>query len=123
MPTYTDCNTPQAVIDLVDGKIENGCKFIGYLCGHTHQDDIWDAESNGAQLMYCITCATVAEHQNASDQYRGEDADAFNLVTIDTVHKQVKIVRGGGANMDILMRNRKWISFNYENGTVIGEDK
>ena len=123
MPTYTDCNTPQSVIDVVSAKISSGLHFIGYLVGHTHQDNIWDAENDRKQLMYCVTCAATSyapQWQN-SDQYRGADADAFNLVTIDTANTLIKIVRGGGADIDDHMRTRKAICFDYSTGTKVGE--
>lgn len=122
MPTLSDCNTPQTVIDAVATKISAGLKFIGYLCGHTHQDNVWDAENNGKQLMYCITCATVDEVQWVnSDQYRGFTADAFNIVTVDTAHTLVKIIRCGGADLDDHMRVRKAICFDYSTGQMVGE--
>ena len=117
------CNTPQDVIDTVATKITAGLHFIGYICGHTHQDNIWDAEDDGKQLMYTITCAAVtqvAQWRN-SDQHRDTDADAFNLVTIDTNRTLIKIVRGGGADIDDHMRTRKAICFNYSTGEKVGE--
>lgn len=122
MPTYDDCNTPQSVIDAVATAITGGLKFIGYIVGHTHQDNMWDAEDNGKQLMYCVTCAstTTAQWKN-SDQDRSENVDAYNIVTIDTTNTLVKIVRGGGADIDDHMRTRKAICFNYSTGEVVGE--
>jgi hypothetical protein len=124
MPIYTDCNTPQTVVDTVQTAISNGLKFIGYICGHTHQDNMWDAENNGKQLMYCITCAAVAQTAqwlNYSDQHRSDIEDAFNFVTIDTANTLVKIIRGGGADIDDHMRTRKAICFNYSTGEKVGE--
>lgn len=123
MPTRLDCNTPQAVIDVVASKITSGLKFVGYLVGHTHQDDVWDASGDGTQLMYCITCAVVTQQAQweDSDQHRDSTLDAFNLVTIDTSNTLVKIVRGGGADIDNKMRTRKAICFNYSTGEKIGE--
>lgn len=122
MPTWTDCNTPQTVIDTVADAITNGLHFIGYIVGHTHQDNIWDAEGDGKQLMYCITCGSVSKPQWInSDQYRSETADAYNLISIDTAHTLVKIIRGGGANIDDHMRTRKAICFNYSTGQIVGE--
>lgn len=123
MPTYQDCNTPQDVIDAVAEKISGGLKFAGYIVGHTHQDNIWDAEGDGTQLMYCITCAAVsnADQWKQSDQHRDDQNDAYNIVTIDTANTLVKIIRGGGANMDDHMRTRKAICFNYSTGEMVGE--
>lgn len=123
MPTHTDCDTPQVIIDAVASAITNGLKFVGYIVGHTHQDNIWDAENDGKQLMFCITCANVsgnAQWKN-SDQNRSTTEDAFNLVTIDTENTLVKIIRGGGADIDDHMRIRKAICFNYSTGTKVGE--
>lgn len=123
MPTQADCNTPQVVIDAVATAISNGLKFIGYIVGHTHQDNMWDAENDGTQLMYCITCAAVSQRAQwiNSDQNRSITEDAYNLVTIDTAHTLVKIIRGGGANIDDHMRTRKAICFNYSTGQMVGE--
>lgn len=123
MPTYSDCNTPQIVIDTVATAIGNGLKFIGYIVGHTHQDNMWDAENDGTQLMYCITCTAVSQRAQwiNSDQNRSITEDAYNLVTIDTANTLVKIVRGGGANIDDHMRTRKAICFNYSTGEMVGE--
>lgn len=122
MPTYNDCNTPQVVIDAVATAISSGLHFIGYIVGHTHQDNIWDAENDGTQLMYCVTCATTAAIQwRNSDQDRSNNVDAYNLITIDTANTLVKIVRGGGADIDDHMRTRKAICFNYSTGHIVGE--
>lgn len=123
MPTNSDCNTPQVVIDAVQTAINNGLHFVGYIVGHTHQDNIWDAENDGKQLMYCITCAAVAQmaQWTNSDQHRSDTEDAYNLVTIDTARTLVKIIRGGGADIDDHMRTRKAICFNYSTGAMVGE--
>lgn len=122
MPTRTDCNTPTEVIQTVATAITNGLHFIGYIVGHTHQDNIWDASGDGKQYMYCITCATVTKAQwITSDQYRSETADAYNLISIDTAHTLVKIIRGGGADIDDHMRTRKAICINYTTGEIVGQ--
>jgi len=99
MPVAVDCNTPDVVINTVATAIGNGLHFIGYICGHTHQDAIWDCPGDRSQLMYTVTCAAVdqtAQWAN-SDQYRSEELDAFNVLTIDTASTTIKILRGGGA--------------------------
>lgn len=121
MPTLTDCDTPQSIIDVVGTAIGNGLKFVGYIVGHTHQDNVWIAAEK--QLMYCVTCAAVtqvAQWEN-SDQDRSLALNAYNLITIDTTHSLVKIVRGGGADIDDHMRTRKAICFDYSTGTKVGE--
>lgn len=123
-PTYTDCNTPQAIIDIVAEKITSGLHFCGYIVGHTHQDNIWVADAAGKQLMYCVTTArsTGTDYWKNSDQHRDDTLDAYNVVTIDTRNTLVKIIRGGGADMDDHMRPRKMICFNYSTGEIVGEE-
>lgn len=123
MPVHSDCNTPQTVIDTVATKISAGLHFIGYIVGHTHQDDIWDAEGDGKQLMYCVTCANVKQDAqwNQQDLMRSTTQDAYNLVTIDTNNTLVKLIRGGGADIDMNMRTRKAICINYSTGQIVGE--
>ena len=120
----TSCNTPQTVIDAVATAIGNGLDFIGYIVGHTHQDGVWDAEGDGTQMMYCITCAAVsyAPQWKNSDQQRSTTMDAYNLVTIDTNNKLVKIVRGGGADVDDKMRPRRMLCISYDTGTIVGQE-
>lgn len=123
MPEYSDCNTPQVVIDTVAKKIQEGLRFIGYLVGHTHQDGVWDAEGDRTQLMFCVACSAVeqkAQWVNA-DLFHSESEDAYNLVTVDTTNTLIKIIRGGGADIDNYMRTRKAICFNYSTGELIAE--
>ena len=121
MPTRTDCNTPDTVVNTVASAITSGLHFVGYLVGHTHQDNVWDATGDGTQLMYCVTCAAVSwqgQWQN-SDMTRSASLDAYNIVTIDTTKSRIKIVRGGGANIDDRMRKREALSVDYSTGKVI----
>lgn len=53
--------------------------------------------------------------------HRDEQHDAFNLLTIDTSRTLVKIIRGGGADIDDHMRTRKAICFDYSSGEKVGE--
>ena len=118
------CNTPQEVIDAVASAITGGLHFVGYLCGHTHQDNVWDAAGDGTQLMYGITCAATTSRAQwtNSDQDRTGEQDAFNIVTIDPARTLIKIIRGGGANVDDHLRSRKTICIDYSTNTIISEN-
>ena len=117
------CNTPQGVIDAVASAITGGLKFIGYLCGHTHQDNVWDAAGDGSQLMYGITCAATTSRAQwtNSDQDRTGEQDAFNLITIDPARTLVKIIRGGGADTDDHLRSRVAICIDYSTGQIVSQ--
>lgn len=123
MPTYNDCDTPQVIIDTVANAIQSGLHFIGYICGHTHQDGIWDATGDRSQLMYCVTCANSGEAGwRNSDQRRSEEQDAVNVIVIDTEKSLIKIVRAGGANRAEYMQTRDTLIIDYSTGTILGDD-
>ena len=42
--------------------------------------------------------------------------------TIDTNNKLVKIVRGGGADVDDKMRPRRMLCINYSTGAIVGQE-
>lgn len=121
MPVNVDCNTPDVVINTVATAIGNGLHFIGYICGHTHQDAVWDCTGDRSQLMYTVTCAAVDQTAQwiDSDQYRTDEQDAFNVLTIDTASTTIKILRGGGANTDVDLRPRVSMVINYSTGKII----
>ena len=118
-PVYADCDTPSIVIETVAAAITAGLQFIGYIVGHTHQDGIWLAAPG--QLMYCATCGAVAQTAQwaTSDQHRDIQHDAYNIITVDTGRHLVKLVRGGGANADLYLRDRKSLVIDYVAGTVV----
>ena len=117
------CNAPQSVIDAVASAITGGLHFVGYLCGHTHQDNIWDAAGDGTQLMYGITCAATTSRPQwvNSDQDRTGEQDAFNLITIDPARTLIKIIRGGGADVDDCLRSRVSICIDYSTGQILSQ--
>ena len=121
MPIEKDCTLPNSVVDTVKTSIDGGLHFVGYICGHTHQDDIWVCAGDNRQLMYCIATSNV-ENINQwknTDLWHGENCNAYNLVTINTSTKTVCIIRGGGANADKFIRERKLICIDYAHAKLI----
>lgn len=123
MPVNSDCDLTDEITSLVAEKIKRGLNFAGYICGHTHQDAVWDVYGDGTQLMYCVTCANISNpaQWRDCDLARGKGLDAYNFVTVDTANRLVKLVRGGGADCDCFMRSRKALCVSYETGKIIGE--
>lgn len=121
MPIEKDCTLPNSIVDTVKTAIDGGLHFVGYICGHTHQDDIWVCAGDSRQLMYCIATSNV-ENINQwknTDLWHGENCNAYNLVTINTSTKTLCLIRGGGANADKFVRERKMICFDYANAKII----
>lgn len=132
------CALSESVVELVKAKITAGCNFVGYLVGHTHKDDIWQAPDDPRQFFFTITCATWSQtadqarevdrssadytgSRSSWDYASGANYDAANLVTIDTSRSLIKIIRVGGADIDMYMRRRKAICIRYSDGTLMGE--
>ena len=120
-----DAHIHEDTVNTVAASIAKGLHFIGYISGHTHSDHILDAKGDGKQMQYNITCAAVsyAPQWDPEDLLRDETRDAFNMVVIDTEHTLVKLIRGGGADLDLFMRSRKAICINYSTGEICGEIK
>lgn len=133
------CLLPETVVNLVKNKIDNaGCIFIGYIVGHTHKDGIWRASEDPRQFFYMITCSTWSQtagqarevdrdsvnymgSRSSWDYASGANYDAANLITIDTSRSLIKIIRVGGADIDMYMRRRKAICIRYSDGMLLGE--
>lgn len=122
-PITRHCSTPQVVVDTVKAAITSGLNFIGYISGNTHRDNVYDLWGDGKQYQYCVTCAAVADEEQwrYSDLIRNETMDAYNIIVIDTDNSFIDIIRCGGANVSVDMRNRKAIRFGYGDGWTVGE--
>lgn len=116
---------PAEVVSAVASAISSGLNFCGYLCGHMHKDLVWDVLGDGTQYMFDITCAHVRDQIQwiNSDLYRDSSLDAFNLVTIDPRNTELRIVRGGGANITNDGRKRQTICLNYATHELIDYER
>ena len=110
--------TPQAIIDAVSAEKLLGLKFIGYISGHKHVDYLHKPTQD--QIEVNVACANRTQG-GTNDLSKSDDEIAYNIVVVDTQHTLLKVIRGGGKNIDNLMRTRKAISFDYSTGNMIAE--
>lgn len=121
----------KAAVDLVQSFIDAGGNFVCWLTGHAHTDwfgtlkeDITDSENPmhySGQLNVSIDCACANGGAIVCDTERviGEKSqDLFNIVSIDTYYKTLKIFRVG-ANYDSWMRKKDSICWDYGNGKLL----
>lgn len=110
-------------IQLSDGKTKKvKGKFVCWLTGHTHLDWFGTLQHFPKQLNVSIGCASSRSSAiSVGDMERivGEKSqDLFNIVSIDTYNKTLKIFRVG-ANYDSWLRKKDTICWDYENSKLI----
>lgn len=102
--------------DIVQQFINNGGKFICYLCGHTHQDLVVYLTDYPSQIAIVIDAAGRVVCNAWSDVMRYDDQrsrDLFNMIQFDTSNQLIKITRCG-CNYDRYMRHKDTLCINYE---------
>lgn len=122
--TYHVERFPNRMYQKVDTFINNGGKFICWLCGHTHKDFFGNVTGFTNQLQITIDTANRTKGDNYNWESRinhTQSCDCFNVVGFDTLHKVIKIVRVG-VNRDSRMRLIDTMCYDYQNGTVISNN-
>lgn len=124
---YTDPNADAIVsalgpIELVQDFIDAGGKFICWLTGHEHVDNLLTATGYEEQLMVNIASAKYVNHPDGI-AYSDENSpyyDCFNFGAVDTTHGILKIMRIGW-DRDSSMKVRDTLGYNYFTHEVIHE--
>jgi len=107
----------QKVADFID----KGGNFVSWLAGHVHMDYIGYNEEFPNQLCIAIDALSCYQSEAYNDADRTEgmpSQDLYNLVTIDTFDKLIKIVRVG-SNLDRYLRKKDTLCINYKTFEVI----
>ena len=99
--------------------------IICNLCGHSHIDRFGytklDDTENRQLLTIQIDQAGILRDTSGSDRYSSNNRYVFNLVTIDTTTKLLKIVRFGN-HMDRFLRRKKSLCVRYETGEILANN-
>ena len=92
------------LMDEVDDFIDGGGVFLGWLCGHMHNDFVAYSTSHPKQLFLCVAHSKGdGAFQTAARVAGTKSQDAFNVVCFDAASQLVKVVRVG-QDRDFLMR-------------------
>lgn len=106
---------------VVDRFVNNGGKFICYICGHTHYDYIAYMTNYPNQLCITVDAAGREICNRYSDVQRYDDEisrDLFNVIQFDTSSNTIKITRCG-CNYDRYLRKKDTLSINYLTKEII----
>lgn len=105
----------------VDAFMSKGGDFVVWLTGHVHMDFVGYNEQYPNQLCIAIDSLCCYQSDAYSDANRCvgmPSQDLYNLVTIDTFDKLVKIVRIG-CNLDRYLRKKDTLCINYKTFEII----
>ena len=133
-PVKIDCNFTSidntsaghgetAIADTVQRFINNGGKFICYMCGHSHYDYVAYLSQYTSQLVITMDATGRSVCNQWSDVQRYDDEisrDLFNMIQFDTSSTLIKITRCG-ANYDIYLRHKNTLCINYSNKQIYSE--
>lgn len=121
--SYADNGTTVTVEADYSGITDDTIEFIGYVTGHSHEDYIGYYEnSQNKQLCLGITCGNalygfgnnkaLANQEDLPRGGEGVNQDAFNIYSIDRVHKTVKVARIG-ADLNFNFEPREYMAIPY----------
>ena len=114
-----DTNNNKAQTAVSDFQTAGG-NFVCWLTGDAHYDAIGELTMNGHKQL-CVTFENAGCHDAWGDVARvvGEKSeDSFNIVSVDTYSKLLKIVRVGN-NMNRFLQPKQYMCYNYQTNEVI----
>lgn len=114
---------PDDAISAIDSFIESDGKFICWLTGHTHRDQLGYLAEHHNQLCVVIGTATInTTNAGYGDSYRrvyDESQDLFNVIAFDAKEHQVRVVRvGATTNKHFQMRHTLVVSYSEDGSAV-----
>lgn len=96
----------------VKSFIDNGGEFVCWLVGHIHDDIIGFLEADERQLVIVCAAANSSRNKRANREKGTKAQDSFNCISIDTIHKQVYMVKVG-ADVSADNERKRIIRYNY----------
>ena len=106
-------------VEAVDAFQKAGGEFVCWLGGHTHTD--FCGTVNGKKQLYIIV-GTAKNFELWCDSRRvtGEKSqDLFNVISIDTYHKHIRVLRIG-AEWNRYLQHRVTMCIDYASRTLCG---
>lgn len=118
----------ELLYDKVDEFIGNNGVFVGWLMGHIHSDTIGTPQGHPNQLEIHVatgSCGSawgiIPKGDNCDRTPGSKSQDCFNIYSIDTYYKMIRIHRIG-CDVDRDFRHIGNLCYDYENHRVIYVD-
>lgn len=118
---YDTCVTNAIYQQTVQNFIDDGGKFITWICGHTHVDFVYTTSEFPNQLWIVVACGRLSNNLDIDRTDDTKNQDTFNILTFDTNIELVKVIRVG-ADRDRSMRHLGTMSIDYNTHNVIYND-
>lgn len=116
------CHIPIDASNAVNTFVNNGGKFVAWICGHCH-GDILRMATHGDNKQLAFSTSSITNR--GASTYKSDSQNDYNYiccnaVIVDTTQKYLKVFRVG-AGLDMNVKKRKAFCWDYENGTLISE--
>ena len=111
-------------VTAVSNFINAGGEFVCWITGHTYDSRFTHIQEDSRQLCIVVSCQASSNYADCKAYNRdafGSNNDMFNVYSIDTTNKLIKVLRVG-ANKNILFRDCRTLCYDYANNRIIGED-
>ena len=107
---------------IVDTFINNGGKFVTYLCGHRHEDLMGSVENYPNQLVRLIDTSRISIRSgDIAKVWNTRSEDLFEIICVNTNLKYLTFYRIG-SNTDRIGRHIGSIVFDYDNMRLIHQN-
>lgn len=104
----------------VDAFMQAGGVFVGYIQGHYHADFVSKVAKYPNQLIFSIGATKSGEMRDYSHTVGKRDQDEFQIISIDTYDRIVKLYKVG-ANVDRWGRHKNAVCVSYNTKAVVAE--
>lgn len=112
--------TNPKAIEIVQSFIDAGGSFICWLSGHSHVDEVLEAEGYEGQLMLCVASARYSFHGDGvyyEDKYDPRFY-CFDYIGVDIKRGLLKRMRFGW-NMDASLKTRHAFCYDFINHVIL----
>lgn len=107
-------------MDIVANFMASGGKFVCWLSGHLHEDNLLEATGYPGQFMVNIVTANAGRRNKVGVNTAASSPyfDGFNYIGVDTTNGLLKVYRKGW-DMDAGMKKHDYLCYDFVNHQVI----
>lgn len=107
-------------MDIVANFMASGGKFVCWLSGHLHEDNLLEATGYPGQFMVNIVTADAGRRNKVGVNTAAPSPyfDGFNYIGVDTANGLLKVYRKGW-DMDAGMKKHDYLCYDFVNHQVI----